>query len=78
MRADGLGGAAGGDRPIGDVEGGFGGVVQQPGAGVAGEHVALDTDTGGDVGMPAGIGQFVGRIEDGDDAAFVAVLAGCP
>jgi hypothetical protein len=50
-------------------------VAQQPGAGVAGEDIALDADDGGEVGMPIGIGQFVAGIEDGDGAAFVAVAA---
>lgn len=75
MRADGLGGAGGGDRRVRDVKGGLGGMAQQPGPGVAGEDIALDTDDGGDVGMPVGVGQFAGGIEDGDGAAFVAVTA---
>jgi hypothetical protein len=50
-------------------------MAQQPGPGVAGEDIALDTDDGGDVGMPVGVGQFAGGIEDGDGAAFVAVAA---
>ena len=41
----------------------------------AGEDIALDTDDGGDVGMPVAVGEFVGGIEDGDGAAFVAVAA---
>jgi len=48
-------------------------VVQQPGLGDAGEDAALDTDDGGNVGMPVGADQFVDGIEDGDSAAFVAV-----
>ena len=75
MRADGLGGAGGGERPVRDVEGGLGGVAQQPGCSAAGEDIALDTDDGGDVGMPVGAGQLVDRIEDGDGAAFVAIAA---
>ena len=50
-------------------------MVQQPGCGVAGEDIALDTDNGGNVGMPVGACQLVGGIEDGDGAAFVAVAA---
>ena len=50
-------------------------MAQQPGPGVAGEDIALDTDDGGDVGMRVGVGQFAGGIEDGDGAAFVAVAA---
>ncbi len=34
MRADGLGGAGGGERPVRDVERGFGGMAEQPGAGI--------------------------------------------
>lgn len=73
--ADGAGGASGDDRRVRDVEGGVCGVAQQPGLGVAGEDIALDPDDGGEVGMPIGVGQFVGGIEDGDGAAFVAVAA---
>ena len=73
--ADGLGGALGGDRRVRDVEGSICGEAQQPGLGVAGKDAALDTDDGGDVGMPLGVGQFTGGIEDGDGAAFVAVAA---
>lgn len=75
MPSDGFGGAGGGDRRVRDVEGGLGGVVQQPGPAVAGEDIALDTDDGGDVRMPICGGELVGGIEDGDSAAFVAVAA---
>ncbi len=75
VRADGLGGAGGGDRRVGDIESGLDGVVQQPSCGIAGEDIALDTDDGGDVGMPVGAGQLFGGIKDGDCAAFVAVAA---
>jgi len=50
-------------------------VAQQPGFGVAGVDVALDLDDGGDMWMPAGVGQLVCGIEDTDGAAFVAVAA---
>ena len=73
MPSDGFGGAGGGDRRVRDVEGGLGGVVQQPGLAVAGEDIALATDDGGDVRMPVRGGELVGGIEDGDSAAFVAV-----
>jgi hypothetical protein len=73
--ADYLGGAAGGDRCVRDVERGLGGVAQQPGLGIASEDIARNTDDGIDVGMPVGIGQLVGGIEDGDSAALVAVAA---
>jgi hypothetical protein len=56
MRADGLGGAGGGERPVRDVERGFGGMAEQPGAGIASEDIALDADDGGDVVVPVGIG----------------------
>jgi hypothetical protein len=51
-------------------------MAQQPGLAVAGEHVALDTDDGGDVIVPVGSGKLVGGIEDRDGAGFVAVAAG--
>jgi len=75
VRADSLGGAGGGHRRVGDVEGRLGGVAQQPGLGVACVDAALDLDDGGDVGTLVGVGQRVGGIEDGDGAAFVAVAA---
>jgi len=50
-------------------------VAQQPGLGVADVDAALDPDDGDDVWMPAGVGQRVGGIEDGDGATFVAVAA---
>jgi hypothetical protein len=73
MRAHRLSGAGGGERGIRDIEGGLGGKAQQPGPGIAGEDIALDPDDGGDVGVPVGVGQFVGGIEDADGAGFVAV-----
>src|SRR4051794_30834392 len=73
--ADGLGGAGGGDRRVRDVEGGLGRVSQQPGPGVAGEDVALDADDGGDMVLPAGVGQAACGMEHGDGAAFVAVAS---
>lgn len=73
MRAHRLGGAGGGERGIRDVEGGLGGEAQQAGPGIAREDIALDPDDGGDVGVPVGVGQFVGGIEDADGAGFVAV-----
>jgi len=51
-------------------------MAQQPGLAVAGEHVALDADDGGDVIVPVGSGKLVGGIEDRDGAGFVAVAAG--
>ncbi len=29
----------------------------------------------GDVGMPIGVGEYVGRIEDSDDAGFIAIAS---
>jgi hypothetical protein len=37
--------------------------------------VTLDTNDGGDVGVPVSVGQCVGGIEYADGAAFVAVAA---
>jgi len=48
-------------------------MVQQAGLAVAGENRALDPDDRCDVGMPVGIGEFVGGIEDGNGASLVAV-----
>ncbi len=50
-------------------------MAQQPGLGVAGVDAALDPNDGGDVRTPVGVGQRVGKIEDGNGAAFVAVAA---
>jgi hypothetical protein len=55
------------------AEGDLGGMVQQPGPGVAGGHLARDPDDGGDMRMPVAIVQFAGGSEHGDAAAFVAV-----
>jgi hypothetical protein len=51
-------------------------MAQQPGSAVAGEHLAVDAEDGGDVIVPVGSGKPVGGMEDGDGAAFVAVAAG--
>lgn len=75
MRTDGLGSTAGSHRHVRNVEGDLAGVAQQPGLGVAGVDAALDPDGGGDMRLPVGAGQRVGRIEDGDGAALVAVAA---
>ncbi len=75
VRPDCLGGAGRGHRRVCDVEGGLGGMAQQPGPGVAGVDVALDPDDGGDMRVPVGVGQRVGGIEHGDGAAFIAVAA---
>jgi hypothetical protein len=76
MGADGAGGAGSVGQLVGDIESGLAGMAQQPGLAVAGEHVALDADDGGDVIVPVGSGKFVGGIEDRDGAGFVAVAAG--
>ena len=73
MGADGRGGGGGGEGGVGDVEGGFGGVVEQAGGGAAGEDAAFDLDDGGDVRLPVWIGQFAGGMKDGDGAAFIAI-----
>ena len=75
MRSDGFGGARGDDLGVGDVEGGFSGVVPLPGAAVAGEDLALDTDNGGEVRAPVCIEQGADWLKDGDDTALVAVSA---
>ena len=75
VSADGLCGAVGSEWGIGDVESGLRGAAQQPGCGISGEDEALDPDDSGDVGMPVGVGQPVGRIEDSDSATFVAISA---
>ncbi len=75
VRADGLGGVGGSGQRICDVECRFGGVVQQPGLGVAGVDVPFNPDDGSDMGVPVGVGQLVCGIKDGDGAAFVAVAA---
>ena len=75
VRADGLGSAGRTERRVRNVEGGLGGVAQQPGLGIAGVDVAFNPDDGGDVRMPVGIDQRVGGVEDGDGATFVAVAA---
>ena len=76
VAADGVGGAGSVERRVGDIEGGLAGMARQPGLAVAGKHLALDADDGGDVRMPVGSGKLVGGIEDGDAAALVAVAAG--
>ena len=48
-------------------------MVQQAGFAITGKDIALDTDDCGDVGTPVGVSELVGRIEDGDGTAFVAV-----
>ena len=75
MRSDGFGSARGGDLGAGDVEGGFSGVVPLPGATVASEDLALNTDDGGEVRAPVGIEQGADWFKDGDDTALVAVSA---
>ena len=76
VAADGVGGAGSVERRVGDIEGGLAGMAQQPGLAVAGKHLALDADDGGDVSVPVGSGKPVGGIEHRDGAAFVAVATG--
>ena len=75
MPSNGHGSARRGERRVGNVEGGLRGGVQQAGLAVAGKYTALDTNDCGDVRTPVGAGELVGRIEDGDGAALVAVAA---
>jgi len=75
MPADGIGGSLGGERDVGGVERGLAGTAEQTGGGIAGVDLTLDTDDGGDMVLPAGVGQPVGGVEDGDGAALVAIAA---
>lgn len=75
MRADGPGGTRSGEWPIGDVEGGFAGLAEQPGCRIACGDRALDPDDRGDMGVPIGAGECVGRAEDRDDPGFIAIAA---
>ena len=82
MSADGVGGDFGGERSVGQIAGGLGGMTEGPGRGAEGEDVAFDLDDGLDVIFPAGIGEPVAWLEDRDGAAFDAatplvVTAGC-
>ena len=73
--ADGLCGDGGGERGVGDVEGGIVCQLEQPGFGIACGDCALDLNDGGDMRMPVGAGERAGGIEDGDDAGFVTIAA---
>jgi len=75
MRADGPRSPSGGDRTVGDVEGGFACRVEQPGCRVACRDRALHPDDRANVRMPIGVGECVGRIEDSDDAGFIAIAS---
>ena len=75
MCADGLGGDGGGERCVGDVEGGVVCQLEQAGFGIAGGDCAFDLNDGGDMGMPVGAGERAGGIEDGDGAGFVTIAA---
>ena len=75
MCADGLGGDRGGERCVGDIEGGIVCQLEQPGFGIACGDGALDLNDGCDMRMPVGIGERAGGVEDGDDAGFVAIAA---
>jgi hypothetical protein len=82
VSADGVGGDFGGERSVGQIVGGLGGMAEGSGRGAEGEDVALDPDDGFDVIFPAGIGEPVAWLEDRDGAAFDAVAplvvaAGC-
>ncbi len=75
MPADGIGGSLGGERDVGGVERGLAGTAEQAGGGIAGVNLTLDPDDGGDMALPAGVGQPVGGVEDGDGASLVAIAA---
>ena len=75
MSADGAGGDPGRERCVGDVEGGIVGQLEQAGFGIAGGDGAFDLNDGGDMGLPVGAGERAGRVEDGDNAGFVAIAA---
>src|SRR3954451_24089874 len=51
-------------------------MVQQTGLAAAGEHLTFDADDCGDVRMPVAADELVGRVEDADGAALVAVASG--
>jgi hypothetical protein len=51
-------------------------MVQQTGLAAAAEHLTFDADHCGDVRMPVAANELVGRIEDADGAALVAVASG--
>ena len=73
VRADRLGGAGGGERRVRDVEGGLGGMAQQP---VLVSRVKTSRSTrmtAATWACQSVVGEFVGGIEDADGAAFVAV-----
>lgn len=75
MRADGPSGASGDEWLIGDIEGGFVGLAEQPGCRIACGDRALDPDDRGDMGVPIGACECVGRAEDRDDPGFIAIAA---
>src|SRR4051795_13031571 len=49
---------------------------QQTGLAAPGEHLTFDADDCGDVRMPVAADELVGRVEDTDGAALVAVASG--
>src|SRR5271166_5698155 len=57
------------------IESGLGRAVPQPGCGAAGKDPALELNHRLDVRTPLGIGQLVGRVEDGGDARLIAIAA---
>lgn len=75
MRADGAGGTSGSDRAVRDVEGCFACLVEQPGCGIACRNRAFHLDDRGDMGVPIGACECIGRSEDSDDTGFIAVAA---
>ena len=75
MRPNCLSRAAGIDRLVGDVEGGFASAVQQSVPGVAGVDKTLDTDNGLGVKLPIAVVEFASRVKDANGAALVAIAA---
>ena len=75
MGAGGIGRDRGGERCVGDVEGGFVRQPEQPGFGIPGRDGGLDLNDCGDIGMPVGAGERAGRVEDGDGVDFVPIAA---
>jgi hypothetical protein len=74
--ADRLGGSAGGERSVGDVERGFAGFVQQSGSGGAGVDETLNLNDGPDMGLPIAPVEFFPGLEDRDGSAFEAAASG--
>lgn len=75
VRANSLTSAAGNDRLVGDVEGGFAGTVQQPVTNVPGVDNSFDADNRLGVRLPVVVLAFSGGVEDANGAALIAIAA---